>query len=367
MMKLLIIVVSLFLSQAASARGGSGAAFIVGAIGGVAAAGASAEQGRLPEELSDWADPLSQSTSRLDSQCGVLTEMKLVRTSRLNYLFFGLRNESGKDVMARLDRVRATFGNGRERLLLATGNSTLEVKNGWYAWGFIPFPRKTDFRSQDTLKLAVPLVVGGNVTCDLQAKFIRNKAIAEDQNSYIEAGAFVMSMGLSTTLGATKGITDVAEPYHHGQVEFYFAGFKEVDRGVYWQFGASELGEVRNSSSFGNRQYEKANMIDMSIGRAWRSFYGEETSGYFSVGPSMGLVQAFIHSGETEKDTKFTVGAYGSYSFEWRYSRVYMGEFRGDYSIGFTVFAKYYPYVFDVGQSDVGMLGASLDLLRIGY
>ncbi|AHZ83464.1 hypothetical protein Bb109J_c2854 [Bdellovibrio bacteriovorus] len=366
-MKILSILVTFFLSQAAFANDSSGVAFFVGAIGGVAAAGSSAERGRLPDELSDWADPSSLSTARLDSQCGVLTEMKLVRTSRLNYLFFGLRNESGKDVMVRLDRVRAVFGSGRERLLLSLSNNTLEIKNGWYAWGLIPFPRKTDFREQDTLKVAAPLIVGGTSTCDLQATFSRNKAIAEDQNSYIEAGALVMSIGLATTLGATKGITDISEPYHHPQAEFYFAGFREVDNGVYWQFGASELGKVRDSSSFGDRQYEKANMIDMSIGGVWRSFYGEATSGYFNLGPSMGLVQAFIRSGEAEKDTKFTFGVYGSYSFEWRYARVYMGEFRGDYSFGFTVFAKYYPYVFDVGQSDVGMLGASFDILRIGY
>lgn len=366
-MKLLVLFASLSLSQPVFAGKGFGASFYTSSIGGTVTVGPSIEQEHLPEELSDWVDPSSQSTSRLDSQCGVLTEMKLVRNGRLNFLFLGLRNESSKAIVIRMDRVRANFGDGRERILVPAGNAHLEVKHGWYTWGFLPFPRKADFKNQNSLNVTVPLVVAGETLCDLQVTFHRNIAVPEDQSSLIEAGDSVMSIGLGTILGATKGLTDITDPYNRSGPEIYLGRFHKADSGAYVRAGVDEFGKVLDANAFKNRQYGRVRMTDMSFGKTWRRFYGENTAGYFNLGPSLAMWEAYIKDERSDRDSKFALGIYGSYTYEWRYARVYVGGLRGDYSLGLSIYTKYYPYVFDVGQSDVGILGATFDFLRIGY
>ncbi|WP_413557663.1 hypothetical protein [Bdellovibrio sp. HCB209] len=342
------------------------ALFMAGAIGGSLNAGGQAAMGRLPEELSDWEDPATMSTSRLSAQCGVLTEMKLVRTSRLNFLFLGIRNDGEQSITVRNDRVKGLFSNGRERYFLSPpGNSSLEIKPHWYAWGFIPFPRKTDFKDQDSLKVTVPVMNGGK-NCEMIATFNRDKNKEQDLNSYTEAPTVVVSMGVGVGSGFTPVSADTFDNNLPVSLDFYFAGFAKPTEGGYLQMSVTMLGDIKSSERYDSSIYKRANLIDMSIGKAWRSFYSDTVSTYLNVGPSIGVVEALGQTNSGDRDSKAVVGLYASYTTDWRYARQYWGFLRGDYSLGLTLYAKYYPWAFSGGQGDLGLVGVSFEFLRGG-
>lgn len=364
-----ILIVGMFFGTLAYAdSSGMSALFTAATIGGAVNVGNQSIYGRLPYELSDWLDPESQSTARLKAQCGVLTEMKLVRTSRVNLLFVGIRNESGKDVALRLDRATAKFGNGRERFMVAHhGKSTLEVNKGWYSWGFLPFPQKSDFKGQETLSMSIPAVIDGVQGCELVESFARTPGVPEDENSYIEAPNFLIAMGIGSVLGRSGSMGSLFSEEFPLGADFYFGGFSRPSRGYYLQMSAYSMGKVKNSRLFGNVEYDNANMLDISLGPTWRSFYSENTTGYFNVGPSYASLSIFEpEPNKPDKTERGSIGLYSSYTYDWRYFRQQFGPLRGDYSFGLTVYVKYYPWLLPGASRDVGMIGLSFDLLRVG-
>lgn len=346
--------------------GGMGLLFVAGAIGGSAAVGGNAAVGRLPEELQDWQDPKIQSTSQLEAQCGLLTEVKLVRTSRLNLLFIGVQNQGAEDASLMLDRIRLRFGNGRERFALANNRRSEEVKKGWYSWGFVALPRKSDFRGQEELKVFVPVLSGGK-TCEIENTFHRDLAKPEDENSVTEASSLLVSFGISG-IGGPYGRTQDVLGTGGTSFDISFAGFSAPSQGWFLTFSLLNLDKVKDPSYFGSGPYTQARGADLSLGKAYRYFRSEVTTDIWSLGLSGTSITGT--NGKTGSDLqnspgKSGYGFYTSYTRSWRYAREYFGVFRGDYEVGLTAYAKYYP-LFDNGSKDLGFVGLGLEFFRVG-
>jgi hypothetical protein len=349
-------------------QSGVAAAFIAGAIGGGVTAGYQGYLGRLPDELSDWADPRTQVTSRLSEQCGVLTEMKLIRTGLTNYLFLGVRNESKSDVVVQLDRIQAKFQNGRERYLLAPPRQRAqEIKKNWYSWGFLAFPRKNDFKGQTQVEIIIPVLVNNETPCELKAIFHRDMSKSEEIASFIEAPSIVASMGMSTEALRIGQTERTLSPLGFG-FDLYVAGFKKPESGWYLQSSFFTFGKLKNATFYGNPGYNHVGLVDLSIGKAWRFFHSENKTSYLNLGPSFAVFMANNPQKEDLKNgtSKGALGIYASYTYEWRYSRTYHGFFHGDRSIGMTLFLKYLPYVYQDSPHDAGLAGVSFEFLRFG-
>ncbi len=367
-MRSLSIIMAVFFTGTSSYAGNGGldSLFVAAAIGGSVNAGVQGAQGRLPEELKDWQDPMTQSTSRLSEQCGVLTEMKIVRTGRTNFLFLGIRNQSNEDLAVNLERAAAKFSSGRERYFLSpTGQKAQEVRKGWYSWGFLAFPRKGDFKDQAALNVVIPVSLGKE-SCELKAHFARDVEQPSQESSYIEAPSLVLSMGVggvASRLGRLDSVSDGGG----GVFDLYMAGFAEPPSGWYLQMSLGGFGDVKEPAAFENKNYQRLSGADISVGKAWRFFHSDRLSSYFNVGPSIVSFSAQQEGGDSSKtDSRGGPGLYTSYTLDWRYGREYFGYFRGDYSIGVTAYLKYYPDVFPGASKEAGMVGVSFEFFRGG-
>ncbi|QDK46062.1 hypothetical protein DOM22_13295 [Bdellovibrio sp. ZAP7] len=320
----------------------------------------------LPSELSDWTDPASMTTSRLSNQCGILSEAKIVGGSRFNFLFLGIVNSSSKVVRVERNRISAAFSGGRERIMMeATERTFSEVQSNWYSWGFIAFPSKWDFKDQDEVKVSVPVSVGGAEECNLEFIFERNKLAAKDPDTYSEAPASVYSLSYLVSVGITPVAATTFNNSKPDGFAFYSANFFRVSEGSFFNFDAQNLGDVHPSDYFNANTFKSAWLWTLSAGPVWRSLYSNSLTGFINVGPSLGYVraQAFEDKDET---FRLSPGVYASYSLDWCFVKGSAYKDEGDHSLGITVFAKYYPWLFDGSRTDYGLIGVSFDLFRGG-
>lgn len=362
----IIIAVLLLGNSSYAGNGGLDSLFVAGVIGGSVNAGVQGAQGRLPEEIKDWRDPMTQSTSRLSEQCGVLTEMKIVMTGRTNFLFLGIRNQGNEDLMVNLERAAAKFSSGRERYFLApTGQKVQEVRKGWYSWGFLAFPRKSDFKDQSALDVVIPVSLGKE-SCELKGHFDRDVAQPAQESSYIEAPSSVISMGFGGVTSRLGRLDSVSEG--GGSVfDLYKAGFAEPPSGWYLQMSLGGFADVKDPAAFENKNYKRLSSTDISVGKVWRFFNSDRLSSFLNIGPSIVSFAAQQEGGDSSKtDSRGGMGLYTSYTLDWRYGREYFGYYRGDYSIGLTAYFKYYPGVFPGTNKDAGMVGIAFEFFRGG-
>lgn len=352
--KLKVSLVILFLSHSVRAEN-SGGLFVAGLIGGAVATNYQGYAGQLPEELEDWQDPATQSTSKLNKQCGLLTEFKLLRTGTLNYVFVGLRNESGSDVVLNLNDATIAFSNGKQRTML-NQKDPLQIKNNWYSWGFLPIPRKSDFKGQASAKVELPILIDGKKSCVLSADFSRNQNAPEQKASYIEAPVRITSVGgggITTTSGKLKEYADK----NKSSLEVYLAGFREPESVYFLNVSVASFGEPKVHPDFDNTQSDRASFTGISFGKTWRIFSSQESiTHFFNIGPEIGTYQQVKVGSDIKSVGIF--GVFASYTLDITYSRQYAGFWRGYFSVGVTPF---------VHATDKGVItGVNLDLLRLG-
>lgn len=352
--RLKIIFVILFSSFPVWANN-NGGLFVAGLIGGAVATSHEGFVGQLPEELADWQDPATQSTSKLNKQCGLLTEFKLLRTGTLNFVFLGIRNESGSEVILDLNNSTIAFSSGKQRTML-NRKEPLQIKNNWYSWGFLPIPRKSDFKGQISARVEVPLIIDGKKPCALIADFSRNQNTPEQKSSYIEAPVRVTSLGLGGVTTTSGKFKDYAGK-NKNTFEVYMAGFSEPESGFYLNVSINNFADPKTHPDFENISADRATYSGISFGKTWRIFSSHERlTHYLNIGPEIGTYQQ-LRIGSDAK-TVGAFGAFASYTLDINYSRQYAGFWRGYFSVGLTPF---------IHATNKGVItGINLDLLRLG-
>ncbi|WP_413575031.1 hypothetical protein ACLVWU_12290 [Bdellovibrio sp. HCB290] len=361
-----VILLSLVVACQSFARAKRDTEFVVAEVGSGAQAPSFYWSRFLPADLSDWSDSDSKTSSRLINQCGLLSEAKVVGGSRTNLLFLGVVNNSSKSIRIERNRISAKFSSGKERILIESSeNSFIDVPGNSYSWGFIAFPSKGDFKDQDDLRVSVPIASSEGNECKLEFRFERNKKVIAEPNSYLEAPQSVYSFGYLISAGITPVAATTFNNYKPDGFGLYTANFSHVNSGSFMNFDAQNLGDVYPSEYFNASTFKSAWLWTFTLGPVWRSLYSTNLSGFINIGPSLGYLRAQAFD---DKDEIFRIspGIYASYSLDWCFLKGRPYKEKGDHSFGLTLFAKYYPWLFDGSRTDYGLIGISFDIFRGG-
>lgn len=320
----------------------------------------------LPAELEGWQDPASMSTSKMSSQCGVLSEVKLIGDSRFNFIFIGIVNNSKSDVRLNRVDIKAVFAGGRERVLIGPNGKTYEdIKSNWYTWGFASFPNKVDFKDQDFVKVTIPLELANKTPCNLEVTFERNIQAPANIDYYTAAPNSVWSFSYIQAVGITPAAATTFDNHKPDGGLFYVGTFEKPTAGRFFALDILTLGDIYESNYYNAQRYRHAVFLSASAGPAWRWFYSNRLTGYANAGVSLGYLKAEAYN-DKEGGMRYSPGIYTSYTLDWAYSKGNTSRSSGDYFLGLTFFAKYYPWIFDGDRTDYGAIGISFDIVRVG-
>jgi hypothetical protein len=226
-------------------------------------------------------------------------------------------------------------------------------------------PNKEDFLDRDNVQIEVPVIAAAGKRCTIHGLIKRNTAVAQEKATYIEVPSVMVSLGYIISKGMTPISATAFDNRNTNGIAFYFAGFPKINRGVFLGIDMQDLGEINPSDYYDASAYETARLLSFNMGPAFRGIYSKSFSGITNVGLSIGMLTA-EGRGEKTNDSRLTMGLYASYMIDWRY---YKGDISLDKSVkstGLTVFAKYYPWLFDGNRADFGLVGVSIDVFRGG-
>jgi len=145
---------------------------LAAALGSTVLVSGAAVEGLLPFELSDWKDDRTDSTTQLSQDCTTYSEVRVIGTSRKNFILLGLRNTSMETRYLKFGEIRIAFSTDRERNAdLVSKGQDYEFKPNELVVGLIPMPEKSDFKKAEWLEVVVPILMkieSSSVLCEAE-------------------------------------------------------------------------------------------------------------------------------------------------------------------------------------------------------
>ncbi|MCO4792409.1 MAG: hypothetical protein KC493_01760 [Bacteriovoracaceae bacterium] len=162
-------------------------------------------------EFRGWKQKDSGSTTQLESNCGVVTEFKLLNYHRRSGVYISIYNSSGEDFFYDIQKIRMNFGDGKSRIPLLKGNHhVVEVKDHWMLRAYAKFVDQSDFKGQTELEVVVPLLnKKGDVTCEVKTKYVRDEKVIERVEDYLVLPKLEFGVLVGVNLTSSSSIDQV--------------------------------------------------------------------------------------------------------------------------------------------------------------
>lgn len=342
-------------------------ALIAGSAGGAAATANQAYLGMIPYEIEEWRGS-SGTTSAINNDCGLILETRLIRGSRRNYLFLGLNNPTSNTYNIQFNKLEFEFGSGKVRFTdIPISENTYELKAGWYAWGFIPFPNKQDFKGEDSLVFKLPTHTQGS-NCILQNKHMRNKHVSINTMSESNYTVFDMSLELGANINLMGKLNSAQRSANQGAGLLSLSGFGSINHGMHFLLYGSDLGKPE--SSYYDRPFAtdtRASLFTFGLGYTYRTSLANNNHWvYLSPGLAYSGI-SFSNNKESKSKSSSYISTYFNVSYDYVFSSVSSGFWTGDHAIGITLVNNYIPSQQDRGISIEGASTGALLRYRLGY
>jgi hypothetical protein len=342
--------------------------FIIFAAG-TSSTGAMAQSSHLVQELKDWKDSESQTTTVFENQCGMLVEGTLIGNNRKNYLLLGINNKNDAEVVLKSDDIKFIFTDSTERYP-RENRFDIEIKANWYLLGLVDLPFKEDFRGQKDVIARLPFENSkGKKFCEVSLRFERNQMVPEDlfTSTTYSAGMFGMAFG--------RSVLRTNELSNLGQMDLDLAidmrGYGINNHGAYLSYLSQDLrsGQSAFLQNLIGPNYStsgKSSLEHTSLGYSYIAIRNPKHSLDFDIGLSS---SRFDYYTETyNKDWRF-LSVQFAVNYNYMYSRVHSRkpDRNLDYFVGLSLVNNYIP---PTVVNNVGIGGVSSSLMaywRYGY
>lgn len=343
---------------------GKDMALFAGLIAGSTSLSYGAHYGRLPRELTDWKDA-TQTTSSLSKNCGILVETRLLKGNRQNFIFLGLSNSSDKNTSLHFDKMQFEFENGKVRFPdMTLRQGSYELKSGWYVWTLLPFPRKIDFKGQNSLVFKLPTSSNGDNTCLISSSHKRNKSLPQDRESYLEYTSFDLSIEAGASVFKSDKVKSVNNDVL-GLFSMTVSSYLNINHGLIFSVLGDFNGDANSTEFNSTLQNPKVSQTSLSYGYVYRSLLKRNHYFYVSLAPSWtSLILSDDNSKNRERFSYFSV--VNALSYDYTFSSVNRGFWRGDHAIGVTLFNNYIPSQSNKGFKYNGLRTSLLLKYRVG-
>lgn len=366
-MKKLLLIFAILLLEGTSMAAVEDAAlpmlFVAGAAGGSATVVQEGQLGRLPEDMPDWSSPLTAATTHIEQQCGVITELRLLRTGLANMVFLGIRNNGKKDVVLQADRVRLRFSDGTERFVLSGAERTKELKKNWYMWGVLVLPSKSDFKGKSQVEVSVPMTSEDGSSCEVKTSFQRNAEIPEDPFTSLTAASIITNFSGVGSLSMGGRYLDALGDRVSG-FELGIAGYPQLNSGLFFTFGSYNFSNIKQTSFWGEPAITNARSTDFIFGKSYRFFHTEK----FTSTVNAGLYWTAIEGRKSDNSNadikpinRSYFGIYASYSADLVTLRSLSSAGGGDILVGLSLFGKFLPWFDSASPQSGTMAGVTID------
>lgn len=192
----------------------------------------------IKNELKGWSHPETDTTTKLESRCGVEAEFHLLGDHKRNYLLFSVSNRSDEAVVIKTNDIK--FILDEKDRYPDQMHSDYKINSGWWYLTPIAFPSKDEFKGVKRIKIQIPIIKEkASEVCLVETSFERYENIPLEENSYtaaeflIDGGVALTPAGNTSELGKGSGAFGLEfnaypRPNHGlGLGIFIYNGFKD--------------------------------------------------------------------------------------------------------------------------------------------